>query len=87
MHAKRTTFPTEMKTGIHLEELNYSTEISTFLLLERSPIRKTSKFENADLERTNWQKRNFDALSCYRTKYTFIWRTGEHSNHKLQMNF
>ena len=39
--------------------------------------------ENADLYVTNWQKRYFDALSCYRTKYPFGWRTGEHSNHKL----
>ena len=31
------------------------------LLLEDSQIRKTNMFENADLQRTNWQKRYFDA--------------------------
>ena len=36
------------------------------LLLERSPIRKTNMFENADLQRTNWQNSYFDVLS-------FIW--------------
>ena len=54
-----------------------------FLLLECSPVRKTNMFENADLYRMKWRKRYFDALSCYRTRYTFIWRTGEHYNHKL----
>ena len=44
---------------------------------------KTNMFENADLYRMKWRKRYFDALSCYRTRYTFIWRTGEHYNHKL----
>ena len=41
-------------------------------------------FENADLCGTNWRERYFDALSSYRTKYTFIWRTGEHSNSAFQ---
>ena len=57
--------------------------MGTFLLLERSPVRKTNMFEKADLYRMKWRKRYFDALSCYRTRYTFIWRTGEHYNHKL----
>ena len=83
MHIKRTTFPTEMKTGILLEELKQCTEMGTFLLLECSPVRKTNMFENADLYRMKWRKRYFDALSCYHTRYTFIWRTGEHYNHKL----
>ena len=30
-----------------------------------SDQKKTSMFENADLYRTNWRKRYFDALSCY----------------------
>ena len=47
---------------------------------------KSSMFENADLCRTNWQKRYFDALSCYRTRFSFIWRTGKHSYHKLYIN-
>ena len=83
MHNKRTTFPTETKIGIHLKELKQCTEIGTFLLLVCSPVRKTNMFETADLKRTNWRKRYFDALSCYRTWYKFIWSTGEHSNHKL----
>ena len=37
MHTKRTTFPTKMKIGIHLEELKECTEISTFLLSECYP--------------------------------------------------
>ena len=57
--------------------------MGTFLLLECSPVRKTNMFENADLYRMKWRKRYFDALSCFRTRYTFIWRTGEHYNHKL----
>ena len=61
--------------------------MGTFLLLECSPVRKTNMFENADLYRMKWRKCYFDALSCYRTRYTFIWRTGEHYNHKLQMIF
>ena len=44
-------------------------------------------FENADLYRTNWRERYFDAFSCYVTRYTFIWRTVEHSSHKLWMIF
>ena len=40
MHIKRTTFPTGMKIGVHLEELKQYPEIGTFLLLECSPIRK-----------------------------------------------
>ena len=32
-------------------------------------------FENANLYRTNWRERYFDGLSCYRTRYKFIWRT------------
>ena len=44
-------------------------------------------FENSDLYRMNWRKRYFDAFSCYRTQYTFIWRAGEHSYHKLQVIF
>ena len=83
MHTKRTSFLTVMKIGIHLEELKECIEIITFLLSECSPVRKTNMFENADLYRTNWRERYFDALSCYRTKYTFIWRTGEHTKHKL----
>ena len=55
MHTKRTTFPTEKKIGIHLEEQKYCTEISTFLLPECSPIRKTNMFKNADFYRANWQ--------------------------------
>ena len=35
----------------------------------------------------NWRKRYFDDFSCYRTRYTFIWRAGEHSYHKLQVIF
>ena len=62
MHTKRTTFPTKMTIGIDLEELKQCTEIETFLLLEYHLVRKTSKFENVDLYRTNWQKRYFDAL-------------------------
>ena len=61
--------------------------MGTFLLLECSPVRKTNMFENADLYRTKWRKRYFDVLSCYRTEYTFIWRTGEHHNYKLYMIF
>ena len=88
---KRTTFPTEMKIGVHPEELYGCTEIGTFLFKEDSQIRKTNMFENAHLHRPNWRKRYFDALSCYRaryfdalsTRYKFIWRTGENSNHKL----
>ena len=57
--------------------------MGTFLSLEGSQIRKADMFKNADSYRTNWRKRYFDALSCYRTRYTFIRRTGEHSNHKL----
>ena len=57
--------------------------MGTFLLLEGSQIRKANMFENADSYRTNWRKLYFDALSCYRTRYTFIRRTGERSNHKL----
>ena len=53
MPFKRATFPTEMKIGIHLEELKEFTDIDTFLLSEGSQIRKTNKFENADLYRTN----------------------------------
>ena len=73
MHTKRTTFPTKMKTGIHLEELKQCTEIGTFLLLECSPIRKTNMFENADLYRTNWRKRYFDPLSCYHTRHIYVY--------------
>ena len=54
MHTKGTTFPTEMKISIRLEELKECTEIDIFLSLECSPIRKTNMFENADLYRTNW---------------------------------
>ena len=36
--------------------------MGTFLSLEGSQIRKISMFENADLYRTNWRKRYFDAL-------------------------
>ena len=68
---------------MHIEEPKECTEVGTFLLLECSPVRKTNMFENADLYKTNWQKIYIDAVSCYRTRYTFIWRTGEHSNHKL----
>ena len=71
MHIKRTTFPAKMKTGILLEEIKYCTEMGTFLLLECSQVRKTNMFENADLYRMKWRKRYFDALSCYRTRYTF----------------
>ena len=83
MHTKRTNFPTKMKIGIHLEELKQGTEMGKFLLLECSPVRKTNMFENADLYRTKWRKRYFDVLFCYRTKYTFLWRTGEHHNYQL----
>ena len=58
-----------------------------FLLLECSPVRKTNMFENADLYRTKWRKRYSDVLFCYRTKYTFLWRTGEHHNYQLQIIF
>ena len=61
--------------------------MGTFLLLECSPVRKTNMFENADLWRTKWRKRYFDVLSCYHTKYTFIWRTEEHHNYKSWMIF
>ena len=44
---------------------------------------KTNMFENADSNTTNWQKHYFDAFSSYHTGYTFIWRCGEHSEHKL----
>ena len=57
--------------------------MDTFLSLEGSQIRKANMFENADLYRTNWRKRYFDALSCYRTRYTSLWRTGDHSSHTL----
>ena len=82
MHTKRTAFPSKMKIGIHLGELKYCTKIGAFLVLECSSIRKISTFENTDLYqyRTNSRKRYFDALSCHRTRYTFIWRTREHSN-------
>ena len=76
MHTKRTTFLTKVKTGIHLEELKLGIETVTFLSLECSPIRKTNMFKIADLYRTL-----FDAPLCYPTRYTPIWRTGEHSNH------
>ena len=45
-----------------------------FLLSERSPVRKTTMFENSDLYRMNWRKRYFDAFSCSLTRYTFIWK-------------
>ena len=83
MHTKRTNFPTKMKIGKRLEELKQCTEMGTFLLSECSPVRKTNMFENADLHRMKWRKRYFDVLSCYRTKHTFIWRTGEHHNLKI----
>ena len=44
-------------------------------------------FDNADLYGTNWRKHYFDALSCYGTRYTSNWRTGEHSSNKLYMIF
>ena len=47
--SKGTTFPTEMKNCMHLEELKWFKEIGTFLLLEGSQIRKTNMFENTDL--------------------------------------
>ena len=62
LHTKRTTLPTEMKIGIHLEELKECIEIGTFLLLECSSVRKTNVFENTDLYRTNWRKRFFMLL-------------------------
>ena len=55
----------------------------TFLLSECSLVRKTTMFENSYLYRMNWRKRYFDAFSCFRAQYTFIWRAGEHSYHKL----
>ena len=48
---------------------------------------KTTMFENSDLYRMNWRKRYFDAFLCYRTRYTFIWRAGEHSYKKLYVIF
>ena len=50
-------------------------------------IRKTNTLENADLYRTNWRKCYFDALSFYLIRYSFLWRTGKHSNHKLYLIF
>ena len=49
MPFKRTTFPTETKIGIHLEELKQCTEVGIFLLLEGSQVRKSNMFENAGL--------------------------------------
>ena len=72
MHTSRATFPTEIKIGIYPEELKYCKENNgTF----------------ADLHRMKWRKRCLDALSCYYTRCKFIWRTVEHSNHKLYMTF
>ena len=83
IHTKRTNCLTKMKYGIHLEELKQCIEIVTFLLSEYSPVRKATMSENSDLYRMNWRKCYFDAFSCYRTRYKFIWRDGEHSYHKL----
>ena len=45
MYTKGTTFPTEAKIGIHLDNAQKSVPFC----YECSPVRKTSMFENVDL--------------------------------------